>query len=66
MPRSWMKDPIEEDDMPNSPEHAVIAIFEDAAKADQVAHDMMAWDKANEDIKLGAIGMLTRRVARLL
>lgn len=52
--------------MPNSPEHAVIAIFEDAAKADHVAHDMMAWDKANGDIKLGAIGMLTRQVARLL
>ncbi len=48
--------------MPTSPEHAVIAVFDDAAKAEQVAHEMMAWDKANEDIKLGAIGLLTRQV----
>jgi len=47
--------------MPGSPEHAVLAVFDDAAKAEQVAHEMMAWDKANEDIKLGAIGLLTRQ-----
>src|SRR3954447_15789119 len=49
-------------DMPTSAEHAVIAVFDDAAKAEQVAHEMMAWDKANEDVKLGAIGLLTRKV----
>jgi uncharacterized membrane protein len=48
--------------MPTSPEHAVIAVFDDAAKAEQVAHEMMAWDKANDDIKLGALGLLTRQV----
>jgi uncharacterized membrane protein len=41
-------------------EHAVIAIFEDATQAEKAAHDLMAWDKANDDIKLGVIGMLTR------
>jgi len=46
----------------NSPEHAVIAIFDDAAKGEQAAHDLMAWDKANDDIKLGAVGLLTREV----
>ncbi len=46
--------------MPDAAEHAVIAIFDDATRAEQVAKDLMGWDKANEDIKLGAIGMLTR------
>jgi uncharacterized membrane protein len=52
--------PIEEDNVSNSPEHAVIAVFDDTAQAEQAAHDIMGWDKANEDIKLGAIGLLTR------
>ena len=46
--------------MPDSPEHAVIAVFDDTAQAEQAAHDIMGWDKANADIKLGAIGLLTR------
>jgi uncharacterized membrane protein len=46
----------------NSPEHAVIAVFDDIAQAEQAAHDIMSWDKSNEDIKLGAIGLLTREV----
>ena len=41
-------------------EHAVIALFDDTGTAEQAAHDLMGWDKANEDIKLGAIGLLTR------
>jgi uncharacterized membrane protein len=41
-------------------EHALIAVFDDAAKAEQAARDLMGWDKANDDIKLGAIGLLTR------
>ena len=48
--------------MSNSPEHAVIAVFDDIAQAEQAAHDIMSWDKSNEDIKLGAIGLLTREV----
>jgi uncharacterized membrane protein len=40
-------------------EHAVIAIFDDTAQAEQAAKDLMGWDKANADIKLGAIGMVT-------
>jgi uncharacterized membrane protein len=44
----------------DSPEHAVIAVFDDLGQAEQAARDLMGWDKANEDIKLGAIGLLTR------
>lgn len=46
--------------MADTTEHALIAIFDDATQAEKAAHDLMAWDKANEDVKLGAIGMLTR------
>ena len=45
--------------MSETPEHAVIAVFDDAAQAEQAAHDLIGWDKANDDIKLGAIGLLT-------
>src|SRR4051795_6858401 len=45
--------------MSETPEHAVIAVFEDTPKAEQAAKDLMGWDKANDDIKLGAIGLLT-------
>jgi uncharacterized membrane protein len=41
-------------------EHAVIAAFDTAEQADQAARDLMSWDKANDDIKLGAIGVLTK------
>jgi uncharacterized membrane protein len=43
-----------------APEHAVIASFDNADQAEQAAKDLMGWDKANEDIKLGAIGVLTK------
>src|SRR6478672_1616642 len=43
-------------------EHALIATFVDATQAEQAAKDLMGWDKANDDIKLGAIGLLTREV----
>jgi uncharacterized membrane protein len=43
-----------------APEHAVIASFDSAEQADQAAKDLMGWDKANDDIKLGAIGVLTK------
>ena len=44
--------------MSDAPQHALIAVFDDAAQAEQAARDLMAWDKATEDVKLGAIGLL--------
>jgi uncharacterized membrane protein len=41
-------------------EQNVIAVFENQDQAEQAAKDLMGWDKANDDIKLGAIGMVTR------
>jgi uncharacterized membrane protein len=41
-------------------EHTVIALFENADQAEQAAKDLMSWDKANDDVKLGAIGVVTR------
>jgi hypothetical protein len=46
--------------MAETSEQAVIATFENAAAAEQAAHDLREWDKANDDIKLGAIGMVTK------
>ncbi|HEY1293490.1 MAG TPA: hypothetical protein VGJ60_10440 [Chloroflexota bacterium] len=41
-------------------EQAVIASFDSQAQAEQAAKDLMGWDKANDDVKLGAIGVLTK------
>jgi uncharacterized membrane protein len=38
----------------------VLAIFPSEAQADDAVASLKAWDKANEDIKLGAIGVLTK------
>jgi len=46
--------------MAESTEQAVIASFDSPEAAEQAAKDLMGWDKANDDIKLGAIGMVTR------
>jgi uncharacterized membrane protein len=46
--------------MSETGEHAVIAVFDDATQAERAAQDLMRWDKANDDVKLGAIGLLTR------
>ena len=46
--------------MADTTEYAVIASFDGKAQAEQAVHDLMDWDKANEEIKLGAIGLLTR------
>jgi hypothetical protein len=43
-----------------SGEQAVIATFDSQAQAEQAAKDLMGWDKANDDVKLGAIGVLTK------
>jgi uncharacterized membrane protein len=46
--------------MADAAELAVIAYFDSAGQAEQAAQDLMSWDKANDDIKLGAIGVLTK------
>jgi uncharacterized membrane protein len=37
----------------------VLAFFESEAAADTAAEQLRGWDKANDDIKLGAIGVMT-------
>jgi uncharacterized membrane protein len=46
--------------MSDSKEQVVIASFDGPADAEQAAMDLMAWDKANDEIKLGAIGVLSK------
>jgi uncharacterized membrane protein len=46
--------------MAETSEQAVIATFENDAAAEQAAHDLREWDKANDDIKLGAIGLVSK------
>jgi uncharacterized membrane protein len=46
--------------MPEATEHAVIAVFDSAAQAEQAAHDLQGWDQANDEVKLGALGVLTK------
>jgi uncharacterized membrane protein len=46
--------------MADAAERAVTAYFDSAAQAEQAAQDLMNWDKATEEIKLGAIGVLTK------
>ena len=43
----------------NNNDKLVIAYYVNAAAAEAVADDLKAWDKANDDIKLGAIGVIT-------
>ena len=47
--------------MPDPSEHAVIAYFDSAAQAERAVEDLKSWDQANDDIKLGAVGVLTKR-----
>jgi uncharacterized membrane protein len=44
----------------NLNEHVVVAFFESEEQGNAATHSLMAWDKANDDVKLGAIGVLTR------
>jgi hypothetical protein len=46
--------------MADAAERALTAYFDSAAQAEQAAQALMRWDKAQEDIKLGAIGVLTK------
>ena len=41
-----------------SDKQVVLAIFQDEAAADAAVESLKAWDKADEDIKLNAIGVL--------
>src|SRR4051794_17498808 len=41
-----------------SEKQVVLAIFKDEAAADQAVEAMKAWDKADDDVKLNALGVL--------
>jgi uncharacterized membrane protein len=41
-------------------QNTVITLFESVDKAEAAATDLMNWDKASDDIKLGAIGIVSR------
>ena len=45
--------------MANENKHVVIAYYASQDEAEQVAQELKAWDKGNDDIKLGGIGILT-------
>ncbi len=36
----------------------IIALYDNEAAAQQAAEDLKAWDKANDDVKAGAVGVL--------
>jgi hypothetical protein len=44
----------------NKNEQVIVAFFDSKIAADGAISDLQAWDKANEAIKLGAIGTLTK------
>ena len=44
----------------NKNEHAVVAIFDNSAAADAAIDSLKSWDKANDEIKLGAIGVISK------
>jgi uncharacterized membrane protein len=44
----------------NKNEHAVVAIFDNSAAADAAIANLQNWDKANDEIKLGAIGVISK------
>jgi len=58
--------------MADKNKHVVIAYFPGADKADMAANQLKEWDRANDDIKLGGVGILawdegkvkTRKVGR--
>ncbi len=45
--------------MENKNHQVVVAIFESEAAAESARDALKSWDKASEDIKLGAIGIIT-------
>jgi uncharacterized membrane protein len=46
--------------MPETSEHAVLAYFDSAEQAERAVAALKLWDQANADIKLGAVGVLTK------
>ena len=44
--------------MSNKNKHVIIAYFRGADKADDAADQLKAWDKANDAVKLGGVGIL--------
>ena len=44
----------------NENEHVVIALFPDKEAAEKAIGDLRSWDKASDEIKLGATGTITR------
>jgi uncharacterized membrane protein len=44
----------------NKNDHLVVAYFDTKAQAEQAAESLKDWDKANEDIKLGAIAVVSK------
>jgi uncharacterized membrane protein len=41
-------------------DHVIVAFFENESAARAATHALKKWDKANQDIKLGAIGRISR------
>ncbi len=46
--------------MPDSIEHVVITTFDSDEQAEQAVQDLMRWDKASDEIQLGAMGVVTK------
>jgi len=44
----------------NKNDHLVVAYFDTKAQAEQAADSLKNWDKANDDIKLGAIAVVSK------
>jgi uncharacterized membrane protein len=44
----------------NKNEHLVVAYFDSKEQAEQAADSLKGWDKANDDIKMGAIAVLSK------
>jgi uncharacterized membrane protein len=44
----------------NKNDHLVVAYFDTKAQAEQAAESLKNWDKANDDIKLGAIAVVSK------
>src|SRR5438309_12108091 len=46
--------------MGDTQQQAVIAIFDGVPAAETAIQELLSWDKANDDVKLGAVGLLVR------
>jgi hypothetical protein len=44
----------------NKNEQVIVAFFDSKTAADDAINDLQAWDKANDEIKLGALGTLVK------